>query len=88
MSFDLAKRVPPGDNRLWHITHQPTKQTKPVRLELRQRTITKREAHTPLSFTKLLGFIDTIADEKAIEDAAQELLVRAAQVDEFVGSYE
>lgn len=85
--FNLADEVDPGTNRVWVLTHQPAKQTKPVRLELREYTVEKRET-TPLSFTRLLGYIDTIADETEIVEAAKTLDTRVGRVDQFVGVYE
>jgi|TARA_R100000482_G_scaffold124710_2_gene78573 hypothetical protein len=88
MTFNLAKTVSPGKGRLWSITHQPRKQTKPVRLELRQRTIDANHKHAPLSFTRLLGSIDTIADETSLVEAAKDLLTRVGKVDDLIGVYE
>ena len=87
-TFNLAKAVDPGENRLWNIEHRPTSQKTPVRLELRQRTIDKRQSHTPLSFTKVVGYIDTIADETHLKEAAETLLIRVGKVDQFTGVHE
>lgn len=86
--FDLAKAVPPGDNRLWEVTHQPNKQRTPLKLTLRQRTIDRNHEHAPLSFTVVVGSIDTIADEAQIVEDAKTLLVRVGRMDEFVGIHE
>ncbi len=87
-TFNLSSKVNPGKGRLWNITHQPAKSKTPVRLELRERTAAKNEKHAVLSFTKLIGYVDTIADEEALEEAAKELLVRVGRVDQFVGVHE
>ncbi len=87
-TFNLASKVGPGQHRLWNITHQPAKSKTPVRLELRERIVDKNNNHAPLSFTRVLGYTDTIADEDALEEAAKELLVRVGRVDQFVGVHE
>lgn len=85
--FNLADEVDPGAERVWAITHQPKNQTKPVRLELRE-YIVERTSTTPASMTKLLGFVNTIADRKVLAEDAALLLARVGRVDEFVGVHE
>lgn len=85
--FNLADEVDPGAERVWAITHQPKNQTKPVRLELRE-YIVERTSTTPASMTKLLGFVNTIADRKVLTEDAALLLARVGRVDEFVGVHE
>ncbi len=85
--FNLADEVDPGAERVWAITHQPKNQAKPVRLELRE-YIVERTSTTPASMTKLLGFVNTIADRKVLAEDAALLLARVGRVDEFVGIHE
>lgn len=85
--FNLADEVDPGTERVWAITHQPKNQTKPVRLELRE-YIVERTATTPTSLTRVLGFVNTIADRKVLAEDAALLLARVGRVDEFVGVHE
>lgn len=85
--FNLADEVDPGAERVWAITHQPKNQTKPVRLELRE-YIVERTATTPTSLTRVLGFMNTIADRKVLAEDAALLLARVGRVDEFVGVHE
>lgn len=85
--FNLADEVDPGAERVWAITHQPKNQTKPVRLELRE-YIVERTATTPTSLTRVLGFVNTIADRKVLSEDAALLLARVGRVDEFVGIHE
>lgn len=85
--FNLADEVDPGMERVWAITHQPKNQTKPVRLELRE-YIVERTATTPTSLTRVLGFVNTIADRKVLAEDAALLLARVGRVDEFVGVHE
>lgn len=85
--FNLAEVVDPGSNRLWVIEHQPKNQTKPLRIELREFTVERRD-HTPVSFTKLIGSINTIADPVFVTDSARTLLTRVGRVQEFVGAHE
>lgn len=85
--FNLADEVDPGAERVWAITHQPKNQTKPVRLELRE-YIVERTATTPTSLTRVLGFVNTIADRKVLAEDAALLLARVGRVDEFVGIHE
>ena len=82
--FDLSAEVPAGERRFWEVKHQPNKQAKPLRLELRQWNVVPRTT-TPPSFSDLVGFIDTIADELALAEAAKILLTRVGEVDRFVG---
>lgn len=86
-SFNLAEEIDPGNDRVWAITHQPKNQSKPVRLELREFTV-ERTATTPQSLTRLLGFVNTIADRKVLAEDAALLLARVGRVDEFVGVHE
>lgn len=85
--FNLADEVDPGAERVLAITHQPKNQTKPVRLELRE-YIVERTATTPTSLTRVLGFVNTIADRKVLAEDAALLLARVGRVDEFVGIHE
>lgn len=85
--FNLADEVDPGAERVWAITHQPKNQTKPVRLELREYVV-ERTATTPTSLTRVLGFVNTIADRKVLAEDAALLLARVGRVDEFVGVHE
>ena len=75
-----------GENRFWSITHQPTKKTAPVRIELRQKMIPSAKEPV-LSLSKIIGFEDTVADEAEIRTAALKVIARVARVDEFVGVY-
>lgn len=84
--FDLSAAVPAGQRRFWEVKHQPAKQTKPLRLELRAWTVVPK-ATTSASFSVLIGFIDTIADELALVEAAKVLLTRVGEVDRFVGTH-
>lgn len=82
--FNLAEEVDPGKDRVWAISHQPKNQSKPVRLELRE-FVVERTKTTPVSMTRIVGSINTIADRKALADDAALLLARVGRVDEFVG---
>jgi hypothetical protein len=73
-----------GPLRFWEIKHQPTKKTTPVRIELRQRTNTSSKRIIN-SWTRLLGYEDTTADESALILAAETVLERVSRVDDFVG---
>ena len=83
-SFNLADKVDPGPNRVWYIEHRPTA-TKPLRLELREKVAS---GPARVAFTTIVGRIDTIADELALTAAAEDLMVRAAKSDQFVGIHE
>ncbi len=85
--FNLAKDVPPGEDRLWLIRHRPNA-AKPVRIELREWTISDRKPTTPVSLTRLIGFIDTIADAKQLVESAKILDQRVGNIDKYVGIYE
>jgi len=73
----------PGPKRFWHGIHNPKNATKPLILELREQ-MTESGIHLP-KFSRLIGQMPTFADPAAVKDAAQELMVRASRVDEFVG---
>ncbi len=85
--FNLADEVDPGAERVWAISHQSKNQSKPVRLELREFTV-ERTKTTPVSMTRIVGSINTIADRKTLAEDAALLLARVGRVDEFVGVHE
>lgn len=76
----------PGPTRYWEIKHQPTKKNTPLRIELREHT-KKDGSHHVGSWTRMLGFEDTIALPDSIIEAASKVLDRASRVDEFVGMH-
>lgn len=73
----------PGPRRFWYAIHQPNNVKAPLLLELRQRRNSGDEIK--VSFSDLIAKQPTIADPIAISEAATEILIRAAKVDEFVG---
>lgn len=76
----------PGEGRFWYVVHNPASETKPVRLELRESTITPQPGKpVRIGFSRLLGKRSTIADEKQLAEAALDLLAIVGRVDEFVG---
>lgn len=81
LTRDLFPDVP--ENRYWRVTHNPKSQAKPVRLELREYT-TERKVE---SFSRLIGFIDTIASRGQLLSDADTLLARVGDVDDLVGVY-
>lgn len=72
--------------RYWEIKHQPQKKATPLRIELREHMKPDGTQHIP-SWTRLIGFEDTIALPSSIEEAAAKILERASRVDEFVGMH-
>ena len=72
--------------RYWEVKHQPTKKTTPLRLELREHIRPDGTQHVP-SWTRLIGYEDTIALPSSIVEAAAKILERASRVDEFVGMH-
>lgn len=75
-----------GERRYWEIKHQPQKKNAPLRIELREHTKPDGVKHIE-SWTRLLGFEDTIALPSEIEAAASKVYERALRVDEFVGQH-
>lgn len=73
----------PGADRFFVGVHNPSNAKYPMMLELRQSTISGREHK--VNFSRLIAKQPVIADPKAIVEAAEEILVRAGRVDEFVG---
>lgn len=86
-TFPSKTEVPdlpsPGERRFWYAIHQPNNVKAPLLLELRQRRNSGDEVK--VSFSDLIAKQPTIADPVAIREAAVEILIRAAKVDEFVG---
>jgi hypothetical protein len=76
-----------GERRYWEIKHQPNKKATPLRIELREHMKADGQQHVE-SWTRLIGFEDTIALPGDIEAAARKVLERAARVDEFVGMHD
>lgn len=74
----------PGEHRYWEIKHQPQKKTTPLRIELREHTKKDSVRFIP-SWTRLVGFEDTVALPSEVRAAADKVLERASRVDEFVG---
>lgn len=72
--------------RYWEIKHQPQKKSTPLRIELREHMKPDGTQHIE-SWTRLIGFEDTIALPSAIKEAASKILERASRVDEFVGMH-
>lgn len=82
-----ALTLPPiPARRYWEIKHQPQKKATPLRIELREHMKADGAQHIP-SWTRLIGFEDTIALPSSIQDAAAKILERASRVDEFVGMH-
>lgn len=73
----------PGKHRFWHGVHYPNSVKTPLVLELREKT--NGSAPTILSFSRLIAKQPTIADKKMILEAASEVLIRAAAVDDYTG---
>lgn len=86
MSTEELGLPDPGEDRYWNITHQPLKKTAPLRLELREHTKKGGTRHIQ-SWTRLLGYEDTVALAGEIRAAADKVLERASRVDEFVGMH-
>lgn len=76
----------PGKHRYWEIKHQPQKKATPLRIELREHTHKDGTRHVE-SWTRLVGFEDTIALPSKIKEAAEKVLEVAGRVDEFVGMH-
>lgn len=73
----------PGPGRFWHGAHRPASEKTPLVLELRESSVSGSAAK--VSFSKLIAKQSTIADEKMIRQAAEDILIRAGKVDDFVG---
>jgi hypothetical protein len=73
----------PGRERFWHGVHNPSSVKTPLTLELRERTVANAKA--AVTFSKLIAKQPTIADPKAVKEAADEILIRAERVDDFIG---
>ena len=73
----------PGKNRFWVGSHQPNNTKQPLLLELREKMHEKGPAR--VSMSKLISKAGTIADAKAVRETAEEILIRAADVDKYVG---
>jgi hypothetical protein len=87
MTKQIALNLPDvGPRRYWEIKHQPQKKTAPLRIELREHTKSDGTKHVE-SWTRLLGFEDTIAMPAEISAAANKVFERALRVDEFVGQH-
>lgn len=73
----------PGPQRFWSGVHLPKNAKFPLDLELRERV--NESGKAKISFSRLIAHQPTIADAKAVREAAEEILIRASQVDRFVG---
>jgi hypothetical protein len=73
-----------GARRYWEIKHQAQKKATPLRIELREHKQPDGTQHIE-SWTRLIGYEDTIALPLDIQEAAAKIVERAARVDEFVG---
>ena len=80
MTHDLPD---PGKNRFWHGVHSPSNTKQPLLLELREKIHENGPARVAMS--NLISKAGTIADAKAVRETAEEILIRAGQVDKFVG---
>jgi hypothetical protein len=76
---------PAGRGRFWHGVHNAGNVKFPMTLELRESSIDIGDREPRASFSRLIAKQPVIADPKAIAEAAKDILVRAARVDEFVG---
>lgn len=76
----------PGPNRFWYALHQPRNTKQPLLLQLREKLAAGSKPNVSLS--TLITQQGTIADEKAIVETAEQMLIRAGRVDEFTGIYE
>jgi hypothetical protein len=66
--------------------HNPGNVKSPLVIELRESSIELRPDQEPkANFSRLIAKQPTIADPKAIAAAMDDILVRAARVDEFTG---
>ena len=83
MNADL-KLPSAGKGRFWLIKHQPNSTTKPLRIELREKTIPSSTEIVP-SLSRLISFEGSVADEDAVRETMTRILARASRVDEFVG---
>lgn len=81
---DIKNLPAAGTNRFWHGVHAPNNVKFPMVLELRETRIASDKGYK-VNFSRLIAKQPVIADEKAIVEAAKDILIRAAQVDEFVG---
>lgn len=75
----------PGPRRYWHGVHNARSVKTPLTLELRERTVGREDQPITNSFSRLIGQAHTIADGEAIVETAKEILIRAGDVDKFVG---
>lgn len=83
--MSTIKNLPdPGKGRFWHGVHAPNNVKFPMTLELRESRIAD-DRPAKVNFSRVIAKQPVIADEKAIIQAADDILVRAARVDEFVG---
>lgn len=81
VAFDLPD---PGPGRFWHGVHNARSAKTPLTLELRERT-TLGDKPVVLGFSRLIGQAPTIADQASVIETAKEILIRAGDVDKFVG---
>lgn len=84
MSTIISDLPDPGPGRFWHGVHAPNNVKFPMVLELRSSAIANDRPHK-VNFSRLIAKQPVIADAKAITEAAADILIRAAKVDEFTG---
>ncbi len=76
-----------AENRIWNIEHNPKSMAKPVTVELREYHSTAAQERNLVKHSRLLGFITTTADRKALIEAAVTLYDRVNDIDDVVGTY-
>lgn len=81
----IAGMPDPGPNRFFTGIHQPRNTKQPLLLQLREKFAAGSKPNVSLS--TLITQQGTIADEKAIVETAEQMLIRAGRVDEFTGIY-
>lgn len=74
----------PGPGHFWVGVHNPNNVKYPMTLELRASALAD-DRPAKLNFSRIIAKQPVIADPKAIAEAAEDILVRAARVDEFTG---
>lgn len=76
----------PGKDRFWHGVHNPNNVKTPLIIELRESSLELNGDREPRAkFSVLIAKQPTIADPKAIREAMEDILTRAARVMEFTG---
>ena len=88
VTIQASTKIPglpdPGPGRQFVGQHNPNNVKFPMVLELRESMLDDGRPFK-INFSRLIAKQPVIADPKVIAAAAEDILVRAARVDEFVG---